>query len=60
MYVQNIYSCSQNFILNRINMFQVTIHAIGPMAHLVQNVHEQSYVTHMISYAARIGRYQGQ
>lgn len=35
----------------------VTIHAIGPMAHLVQRVHEQSYVAHLISYAARIGRF---
>lgn len=36
----------------------VTIHATGPMAHLVQRVHEQSYVAHLISYAARIGRFQ--
>lgn len=36
----------------------VTIHAIGPMAHLVQRVHEQSYVAHLISYAARIGRFR--
>ncbi|XP_055316563.1 alkaline phosphatase-like [Sitodiplosis mosellana] len=37
----------------------VTIHATGPMAHLVQRVHEQSYVAHLISYAARIGRFRG-
>lgn len=36
----------------------VSIHAIGPMAHLVQRVHEQSYVAHMISYATRIGRFR--
>lgn len=37
----------------------VTIHATGPMAHLVQRVHEQSYVAHLIAYAARIGRFRG-
>lgn len=36
----------------------VTIHAVGPMAHLVQRVHEQSYVAHLISYAAQIGRFR--
>lgn len=36
----------------------VTIHATGPMAHLFQRVHEQSYVAHLISYAARIGRFR--
>lgn len=36
----------------------VSIHATGPMAHLVQCVHEQSYVAHFISYAARIGRFR--
>lgn len=36
----------------------VTIHAIGPMAHHFHRVHEQSYVAHLISYAARIGRFQ--
>lgn len=36
----------------------VTIYATGPMAHLVQRVHEQSYVAHLISYAARIGRFR--
>lgn len=36
----------------------VTIHAVGPMAHLFQRVHEQSYVAHLISYAARIGRFR--
>lgn len=36
----------------------VTVHAIGPMAHLFQRVHEQSYVAHLISYAARIGRFR--
>lgn len=36
----------------------VTVHAIGPMAHLFQRVHEQSYVAHLISYAAQIGRFR--
>ncbi|XP_031621128.1 alkaline phosphatase-like [Contarinia nasturtii] len=36
----------------------VTIHATGPFAHLVQRVHEQSYVAHLISYAARIGPFR--
>lgn len=29
------------------------------MAHLFHRVHEQSYVAHVISYAARIGRFRG-
>lgn len=28
------------------------------MSHLFHNVHEQSYVAHVIQYAAQIGRYQ--
>lgn len=36
----------------------VTIHARGPMSHLFHRVHEQSYVAHVISYAARIGRFR--
>lgn len=36
----------------------VSIHAIGPMAHLFHRTHEQSYVAHVIAYAARIGRFQ--
>lgn len=36
----------------------VSLHAMGPMAHLFQSVHEQSYVAHVIAYAARIGRFQ--
>lgn len=36
----------------------VPIHAIGPMAHLFHRVHDQSYVAHVISYAARIGRFR--
>lgn len=35
----------------------VSIHAMGPYAHLFHKVHEQSYVAHVISYAARIGRF---
>lgn len=36
----------------------VSIHAIGPWAHLFHRVHEQSYVAHVISFAARIGRFR--
>lgn len=36
----------------------VAIHATGPMAHLFQRVHEQSYVAHLMAYAARIGRFR--
>lgn len=36
----------------------VTVHAIGPMAHLFHRVHEQPFVAHVISYAARIGRFE--
>lgn len=36
----------------------VSIHAIGPMAHLFHRVHEQTFVAHVISYAARIGRFR--
>lgn len=36
----------------------ITVHATGPMAHLFHSVHEQSFVAHVISYAARIGRFR--
>lgn len=36
----------------------VPIFAQGPMSHLFHRVHEQSYVAHVISYAARIGRFR--
>lgn len=36
----------------------VSVHAIGPFAHLFHRTHEQSYVAHVISYAARIGRFR--
>lgn len=36
----------------------VGVHAIGPFAHLFHRTHEQSYVAHVISYAARIGRFR--
>lgn len=36
----------------------VAVHATGPMAHLFHCVHENSYVAHVISYAARIGRFR--
>lgn len=36
----------------------VTVHAMGPFAHLFHRTHEQSYVAHVISFAARIGRFR--
>lgn len=36
----------------------VAIHAMGPFAHLFHRTHEQTYVAHVISYAARIGRFR--
>uniref|UniRef100_A0A4Y0BNB1 alkaline phosphatase n=1 Tax=Anopheles funestus TaxID=62324 RepID=A0A4Y0BNB1_ANOFN len=35
-----------------------TVHAIGPMSHLLHRVHNQTFLTHFISYAARIGRFR--
>ncbi len=32
--------------------------AAGPMAHLFHGVHEQTYVAHVIAYAAKIGPFQ--
>ena len=37
----------------------VAIYATGPMAHLVHGVHEQSYVAHVMGYAACMGPYAG-
>jgi len=37
----------------------VGIWAAGPMAHLFHGVHEQSYIGHVMSYAACIGPYKG-
>ncbi|XP_065082592.1 membrane-bound alkaline phosphatase-like [Ochlerotatus camptorhynchus] len=34
------------------------IHATGPMAHLFHKVHDPTYVAHVISYAARLGRFR--
>ncbi|KAK7023361.1 hypothetical protein SK128_005257 [Halocaridina rubra] len=36
----------------------VAAFALGPMAHLFHRVHEQSYVAHVMGYAACIGPYQ--
>lgn len=36
----------------------VGVHAMGPFAHLFHRTHEQSYVAHVISYAARLGRFR--
>ena len=32
----------------------VSAYAIGPQAHLVSGVHEQSYLAHLVAYAACI------
>uniref|UniRef100_A0A146KZL8 alkaline phosphatase n=1 Tax=Lygus hesperus TaxID=30085 RepID=A0A146KZL8_LYGHE len=36
----------------------VNVYATGPMSHLFHRVHEQSYVAHVVQYAAQIGRYK--
>lgn len=36
----------------------VTVHATGPMAHLFHRTHENTYVSHVIQYALRIGRFR--
>uniref|UniRef100_A0A182KC70 alkaline phosphatase n=1 Tax=Anopheles christyi TaxID=43041 RepID=A0A182KC70_9DIPT len=35
-----------------------TVHATGPMAHLLHRVHDQTFLAHFISFAARIGRFR--
>lgn len=40
------------------NRLRALMFETGPMAHLFHKVHEQSYVAHVISYAARIGRFR--
>ncbi|XP_052890152.1 alkaline phosphatase 4-like [Anopheles moucheti] len=35
-----------------------TVHAIGPMSHLLHRVHNQTFLAHFVSYAARIGRFR--
>lgn len=37
----------------------VLVYAHGPMAHLFNSVHEQSYVAYVISYATQIGIFEG-
>ena len=37
----------------------VAIYAQGPMAHLIHATHEQSYVGHVLMYAACVGPYSG-
>ncbi|XP_062554522.1 alkaline phosphatase, tissue-nonspecific isozyme-like [Armigeres subalbatus] len=34
------------------------VHATGPMAHLFRNIHDPTFIAHVISYAARIGRFR--
>lgn len=36
----------------------VAVHAVGPFSHLFHRTHEQSYVAHVIAYAAKIGRFR--
>ncbi|GLV38224.1 Alkaline phosphatase 12 [Carabus blaptoides fortunei] len=36
----------------------VAVYAKGPMAHLFNSVHEQTYVAYVVAYAARIGPYK--
>ncbi|XP_072035051.1 alkaline phosphatase-like [Amphiura filiformis] len=36
----------------------VPIYAIGPMAHMVHSTHEESYIAHVMRYAACIGDYE--
>ncbi|XP_062715367.1 alkaline phosphatase, tissue-nonspecific isozyme-like [Aedes albopictus] len=34
------------------------IYATGPMAHLFRNVHDPTFIAHVVSYAARLGRFR--
>ncbi|XP_055600748.1 uncharacterized protein LOC129749717 [Uranotaenia lowii] len=36
----------------------IIVGATGPMAHLLQGVHDLTYVAHVISFAARLGRFR--
>ncbi|XP_022195300.2 alkaline phosphatase isoform X1 [Nilaparvata lugens] len=36
----------------------VVVYSQGPMSHLFHNVHEQSYIAHVIAYSAKIGPYR--
>ncbi|KAK2718964.1 alkaline phosphatase-like isoform X2 [Artemia franciscana] len=38
----------------------VPVYAIGPMAHMLHGVHEQSYIAHVMGYAAEMGPYSKQ
>ncbi|XP_044253838.1 alkaline phosphatase, tissue-nonspecific isozyme-like [Tribolium madens] len=38
----------------------VLVYAKGPMSHLFHNVHEQTYVAYVISYAAKIGPFKSE
>ncbi|XP_053677638.1 alkaline phosphatase 4-like [Anopheles nili] len=35
-----------------------TVHATGPMSHLLHRVHNQTFLAHFVAYAARIGRFR--
>ncbi len=36
----------------------VPVYAAGPMAHLLHSTHEQSYIFHMMKFAACLGQSQ--
>ena len=36
----------------------VVIYAKGPMAHLFQTTHEQSYIPHVLAFASCVGEYK--
>lgn len=38
-------------------MLTIVYYFSGPMAHLFNSVHEQTYVAHVIAYATKTGRY---
>lgn len=38
---------------------EVAVYATGPWAHLFSGVHDQSYIPHVMAYAACVGRYSG-
>jgi len=38
--------------------FSTAVFAIGPMAHLFGGTHEQSYIAHVMGYAACIGQFR--
>ena len=39
-------------------MYDSALQSIGPMAHLFQRTQEQSYIAHVMAFAACIGEYE--